>query len=75
MVIKVAYVVVPPRDEVEVVVVHEVGSVEDSQRSGRDTSAHRRACDRRVAHGVQHLGKRKDETKTVTADVVRGFVE
>lgn len=44
-----------PRDEVEVVVVHEVGRVEDAQRGGGDAPSHRRAGDGRVAHGVQHL--------------------
>lgn len=59
---KVAHVVVSPGDEVEVVVVHEVGRIEDSQWGGRDAPAHRRARDRRVAHGVQDLKSKKAHT-------------
>lgn len=50
-----AHVVVSPGDEVEVVVVYEIGRVEDAQRGGGDAPAHRCSGDRRVAHRVQHL--------------------
>ena len=57
------HVVVPPGDEVEVVVVHEIGGVEDAQRGGGDAPTHRRTSDGSVAHGVQHLGERDGSIK------------
>lgn len=48
----ISHVVVSPGDEVEVVVVHQVGRVQDAQRGGGDAPAHRGSGDRRVAHRV-----------------------
>ena len=54
------HVVVSPGDEVEIVIVHEIGRVEDAQGGGGDAPAHRCSSDRRVAHRVQHLPKKTE---------------